>query len=299
MDAMRAGGAEFSAAGLPFDMTGALNSGVYELPGHISSQYISALLLALPLLEGECAIALTTPLQSPGYVELTLDILRRFGVRAEKTGEGYIVPGPQPFCSPGELSAPGDWSNAAYLLTAGAIGGRVTVTGLDMASPQGDRAICAVLRCFGAEVEESGCAVTVGPGELRGCTVDLRDTPDLLPALAVAAALAKGESRFICGEKLRYKESDRISSTVELIRSLGGGAEENDRGIAVAGGGLSGGDVNGRGDHRIVMAAAIAALSCPGGAVIRGAEAVNKSYPGFFRDIIALGGEVNVHMERT
>ena len=188
----------------------------------------------------------------------------------------------------------GDWSSAAFFLAAGALGGPVTVTGLDAASLQGDRAIVPILKRFGASVEISGERVTASGGKMRGGDIDLREIPDLLPVLAAVAAAAEGRSRFTGGARLRFKESDRIASTAALLRSLGGGAEELSDGLIVHGGGLAGGAVDSFGDHRIAMAAAVAALRCAGPVTISGAGAVEKSYPAFFTDYRKLGGSVDV-----
>lgn len=319
-------GVTVSPERLPFSIRGKLQSGTFRLPGNISSQYITGLLLALPLLDGDSRILLTSPLQSASYISITLHALARFGVRAgtlavseDAPHGGFTVPGGQVFHSPGALRADGDWSNAAFFLAAGAIGARhggrdrgtgagraegavpaVSVAGLDCGSPQGDKAIAGLLRRFGADVRTdgprgaAGIAVTARPGVLRGQTIDLTDIPDLLPVLAVTAAAAEGVTRFTGGERLRLKESDRIRSVRVMLEQLGGTAEELPDGLLVTGGPLTGGTVDSFHDHRIVMAAAVAALSASGPTVITGAEAVRKSYPAFFEDYNQLGGHADV-----
>jgi 3-phosphoshikimate 1-carboxyvinyltransferase len=194
------------------------------------------------------------------------------------------------------MNIEGDWSNAAFFIAAGAISNApVTVTGLRADSPQGDKDVCELLSKFGAKIERGENAVTVSGGNLTGCEIDIDKTPDLIAPLGVVAAYAKGKTVFYNGQRLRIKESDRIESMKQLILSLGGHAEETEDTLTVFGtGALSGGTVDGANDHRIVMAAAIAASASENGARILGAEAVNKSYPGFFEDFTMAGGNANV-----
>ncbi len=285
--AMKEHGVRFTSPRLPFAISGRLRGGVYEIPGDISSQYITGLLLALPVVGGG-EIRLTSPLKSAPYVRMTERTMSRFGVEVEETGDGWRVKG-TPYISPGETAAEGDWSNAAFFLTAGALGDAVTVSGLSGTSPQGDRRILEILGNFGAKVSCDGGA-RVSRGSLAGITVDLEDVPDLLPILAVCAAFARGETRFVNGARLRLKESDRLMAVSSMLRSLGGDVTELADGLTVRGGQLRGGAVDGFNDHRIVMAAAIAGAYSSGPVTISGAEAVNKSYPSFFRDFNALGG---------
>jgi len=288
--AMKRHGVSFRSERLPLETSGRLHGGKFALPGDISSQYLTGLLLALPRLEEDSEIRLTTKLASSSYVDITLCILALFGIRVKRTVYGYFVPGRQTFTSQGRISVDGDWSNAAFFLAAGAIGGSVTVTGLNPLSPQGDKAIVELLRRFGAKVTSDNGRVTAFPGALHGCEIDLCGVPDLLPALALVAACAEGETRFVNGARLRYKESDRLASTATMLRSLGGEAEQNYDGLRVRGRALEGGVVQSFNDHRIAMAAAIAGSRCSGPVTILGAEAVNKSHPAFFRDYIKLGG---------
>ena len=294
MQAMEQNGVQFSAPKLPLQTEGKLKSGVYKLPGNISSQYITGLLLALPLLAGDSEIVLTSALESAAYVDITLHALERFGIDVKKSEQGYFIRGGQRYKSPREIRIDGDWSNAAFFLVAGATGKAVTVTGLDMDSPQGDKKICDILHSFGAEVSVCDDEITVSPAPLTAQTVDMTEIPDMLPALAVLAANAEGESVFTGAQRLRIKESDRLKTISEMINSLGGRCRETEDGIIVTGKKLAGGRVNGSGDHRIVMAAAAAATVCEGEVVIEGSQAVNKSYPTFFEDFTKLGGEVNV-----
>lgn len=295
LDVIAAHGCTLSADRLPLTVAGRLTPGAYEIVGNESSQYISGLLFAAPLTGGRCHIRVNGPISSKGYVDMTLHTLRQFGVTVQETGYGFEVPGGQHYISPGRASLEGDWSNAAFFLVAGALGTGVTVTGLNADSMQRDREIAGSLARFGAHVTVADGAVTVAPGNLTGQRIDVDQIPDLLPVLSVLACAAQGETVLYNAARLRDKESDRLSSVAGMLRSLGGSVrEEPDRLHIVGGGYLRGGAVDGAGDHRIVMAAAIAAALCRTPVTIHGAEAVSKSYPGFFHDYDALGGTHHV-----
>ncbi len=288
--AMGKNGAVFSGGSLPFRLNGKLRSGDYILPGNVSSQYVSGLLTALPKLKGDSRIILTSELESSAYADLTLFCLNKFGVKAEKREKSFLVPGLQKYQSPEKVSAGGDWSAAAFFLAAGVLGEPVSLWGLDEKSPQADRAVIDILCRFGGKISVSGDKVTAAPGFLRGIDVDISETPDLLPALSVVAAFSQGETRFYKAGRLRSKESDRLSACAAMINKLGGLARELPEGIVVQGKPLKGGTVEGFGDHRMVMAAAIAALFSQEASIITGAQAVEKSYPDFFKDFRRLGG---------
>ena len=278
----------------PLTCSGKLQPGVYRIAGNVSSQFVTGLLMALPLLSGDSEVRVEGTLESRPYVEMTLETLRRFQVSVEETEAGFRIPGNQRFRTPGEITLEGDWSGAAFWLTAGALSGEgVTCAGMNLSSAQGDREIVRLLRAFGAEVAEAGDTVSVrqGAGPLRGIGIDLRSIPDLAPILAVAAACAEGETRIGPVARLRMKESDRVASVIAMIRGLGGTAEERDGDLVITGAGrLRGGQVNSFRDHRIAMAAAIAGSFAEGETEILDAEAVSKSYPGFFEVYRSLGG---------
>ncbi len=291
MDALKEKGGVFSSDRLPFTARGKMAAGVYAVPGDVSSQFITGLLLALPCVGGG-EVHLTTPLRSAEYVDITIAAMARFGVTVERIPEGFRVPAGAEYISPGEVSVEGDWSNAAFFLTAGAIGGDVTVTGIDSAAAQGDRRIVPLLRSFGACVEQTETAVRVRGGVLCGCSVDIDPVPDLLPILSVAAACAEGETLFYNAARLRLKESDRLVSTAAMLRALGGRAEVGPDWLRVYGTPLTGGTVDACHDHRIAMSAAIAAGVCSGPVHICDALCVGKSYPKFYEDLCLLGGAV-------
>lgn len=291
---LRAHGVTADAPRLPFTLTGKLHIGTFEIAGDISSQYISGLLFALPLLAGDSELLLSSPLQSEGYASMTLAVLARFGVRAERTAQGYFVPGKQSYRSPGIIDVEGDWSNAAFFLAAGALGNGVSCTGLSQFSAQPDRAMLELLRRFGAEVACDAHAVTVSPSPLAGIVADVSQTPDLLPILAVLGSVAGGETRLVNARRLRLKESDRLAATANMLRALGARVRELPDSLIVTGGTLTGGSVDCCNDHRIAMAAAIAASVASGTTTLCGAECVNKSYPSFFEEYADLGGNIHV-----
>lgn len=274
-------------------LSGQLTAGRYRLSGGISSQFFTGLLLALPLLDGSSRIETEGHLESAGYVSMTLEALSRFSVKITREGTDFIVPGRQRFTAPEHLDAEGDWSNSAFWLCAAAAGGKISAAGLTFPSAQGDSAVLDFLRRFGAPADFRGQTASVSAAVLHGADIDVGGTPDLVPALAVAAAAARGTSRFINAGRLRLKESDRIASVCGALNALGGRASASGSVITVEGtGSLRGGTVDACGDHRIVMLAAAASVLCSEPVIIRGAEAVNKSYPTFFGDFSALGGAV-------
>lgn len=294
LDALAAGGVTADRDSLPLTLDGRLSPGRYTLPGNVSSQFITGLLLALPLVGGG-EILLEQPLESAPYVEMTRRTLAQFGVEAAGTDRGFLVPPGAGYRSPGTAAVEGDWSNMAFFLTAGALGGPVACTGLAEASAQGDRAIVPLLSRLGAAIHWEKGRVSASGGRLEAIQIDAREIPDLVPILAVAAAYAQGETLIHGAARLRLKESDRIQSVVQMLRSLGGQAEEGPDFLRIRGqGGLEGGVVDCCGDHRIAMAAAIAATACRGDTRLVNAQAAYKSYPRFFEDYQLLGGTCHV-----
>ncbi|MBK5211380.1 MAG: 3-phosphoshikimate 1-carboxyvinyltransferase [Coriobacteriia bacterium] len=291
LDELSKNGCKASASSLPVALSGGLKAGKFSLPGNITSQFVSGLLIALPKLKGESVIEITTPLESQGYVHMTLDILERFGVWMEDDADRmFTIPGSQayvPFV--GDLVY-GDWSSAAFWLVADALGADIKLSGLDPLTYQPDSAIRFIFDRFGTRVVE-GDTIFSTHEKLYEAVIDLSQTPDLAPALAVLACAAHGQTSFIGAGRLRIKESDRISAIVGMLGALGGNIQEFDDAFVINGPvRLSGGVVDGKGDHRIVMAAAIAALFAIGPVVIKGADAVEKSYPRFFEDLKSVGG---------
>lgn len=290
---LRSHGMKLREEGEALYASGKLTAGDYTLPGNVSSQFISGLLMALPQLPGDSRLTVTGELESAGYVAMTEDTLAESGIRWQRTGQVWSIPGGQRFHPPRLCQVEGDWSNAAFFLCAGALSRRgVTVEGLSLRSSQGDQAVLRLLRRFGAEVTEREGAVTVRSGMLHGITVDAGPIPDLIPTLSVVAAASVGDSRMENARRLRDKESDRLEGTAALIRDLGGSARvEGDTLIIHGRGGLRGGNASVLGDHRLAMAAAIAACACRESVTVDDSRCVEKSYPRFWEDFRQLKGE--------
>ena len=289
-----------TAGGLPLKISGKLTSGEFSLPGNISSQFITGLLFALPLLDGDSTITLTTPLESKGYVDLTLGVLRDFGVTVQETETGWRVPGGQRYRADA-YTVEGDWSQAAFFLSAAAIGGGpVALSGLRMDSLQGDKACVALWRRFGLEItEQNGVLTAENPRVdepfhgLHGISIDAAQIPDMVPALAVTAAFAEGETVIYNAGRLHLKESDRLLAMEAALGNLGADIRATEDGLVIHGKPhLTGGRAEGQNDHRIPMA--LAAVGCDCTVTVTDAESIRKSYPGFYRDFKAIGGHADV-----
>lgn len=291
-DLLREHGVTVSSDNLPITISGKMTSGVFTLPGNISSQYITGIMLAAPLMDGETAIRLTTPLQSVGYINMTISTMARFGVTVEPFENGWVIPAGQSY-RPCNCVNEGDWSAAAFFMSAAAVGGDIKIKGLDFASTQGDMAALDVFAAFGADITIEDKVLHIKKGDLRGITVNAADIPDMVPAIAATAAYASGETVIKNAERLRIKESDRIKTTVAALRTLGVDAVERDDGMIIRGGNVKGGNVDGANDHRIVMAFSVAAAYADGESVILDAEASAKSYPEFFESFNSLEGIAN------
>lgn len=281
---------------MPFSISGRLTGGDISIAGDISSQYVTGLLFAAPLLKEDTKIHLTTNLTSRSYVDMTVMMMRDFGIVIRETEDGWMIPGKQKYRAKKTYPVECDYSNAAFSLTAGAVGAvPLTVTGLYPGSTQGDRAILELLSCFGASVTvRKDGTITVAPGKLHAITIDAEDIPDLVPILCVAACHAEGITRITHVGRLRYKESDRLTAMADCISRLGGQVRVEKDDIYITGSPLHGGRVSGYNDHRIVMSMAVAALIASDPVEIEGYTAVNKSYPDFFEIYKAFGGNCHV-----
>lgn len=298
---LEAHGCRLSPVGtVPFEIKGQLQPGTFTIPGNVSSQYISGLLFALPLLDGDSTIEIPGELQSAGYVRMTERTLERFGINFLDEGGRIRIPGGQSYEGPAEYRVEGDWSNAAFWMTMGAIGPEaVTVHGLRSDTAQGDAQIGTLLRKFGAEVEMHEDAVTVRPSreKLSGIEIDAGNIPDIVPELALTAAVAEGTTVISHAERLRLKESDRLKAVSAVLTDLGAEVQEKPDGLIIRGTGgqrLNGGEVDGFRDHRIVMMAAAASVACSAPVAILGSDAASKSYPAFFDEMRKMGMDENV-----
>ena len=252
--------------------TGKLVSGAYSIDGSVSSQYITGFLLALSLLSGKSTLEITGKVESKPYITMTKDVLSLFGADSEFLGGKQL-------CSPGHICVEGDWSNGAFFLVADFLGSHLTIDGLNTKSAQGDRAVQELLPMLA-----SGCP-----------HISAADIPDLVPILSVAAAANHG-AVFTDIRRLRLKESDRVSSVISMLKSLGGTAWATEDTLTVASAKLQGGTVDCVNDHRIAMSAAIAATLCTESVTLLGAEAVNKSYPRFWEEYANLGGKYEQYL---
>lgn len=278
---------------LPLSIEGKLKSGKYNVAGNVSSQYITGLLFALPILEGDSEIVLTTELQSKPYVDMTIKVISDYGVHIEETPNGYFIKGNQVY-QKRDYVVEGDWSQAAFFLAAGAINGDITLKGLDINGTQGDKEIVNILKHFGADIEVSQNTIHVKKSNLNGIKINVSDIPDTVPSLAIVAAFANGTTIIEGAERLRYKESDRLESVVSNLKKMGVDVKEKPDGMIIKGGNVKGAELDGYKDHRIVMAFSVAALCAKGETIIKDAESIAKTYPQFFEDYNLLGGKANV-----
>ena len=290
---LEAHGIVFSEAGSnPLTVSGKLSAGEYRIRGDVSSQFISGLLFALSVTEGESRIIIEGKKESAPYVDMTVCALYEFGAEPVTEDDGFTVTGKRRLTSEGKLEVEGDWSNAAFALCAGALSkkAKVSVFGLDPDSVQGDRGIIEILVRFGADVRRKGDCFTVRGGELFGINVDATDIPDLVPIIAVVAAVASGKTVISGAARLKLKESDRLSTVTDMLSALSADIEKTDDGLIINGKDrLHSAEVSSFGDHRIAMSAAIAATVCDGDVIVTGAEATAKSYPAFWGDLSTLG----------
>lgn len=284
-DALKINGAEIGQTdgGRTLKVRGGLRSGRYDIDGSVSSQFISGLLLALPLTGGDCEIAVKGNTVSGGYIGITLDVLSSHGIEVSQAEGGYHIHGKQSFAKT-DAVCEGDFSTAAFFASAAALsGGKLKLNGLNRFSKQGDREIPDILGRMGADIEWSGGSVYISGNSLTGADIRCDDIPDLVPVLALVCAVSEGRSTLNGISRLKYKESDRVKSILEMISSLGGDAEPGEDRFVISGRkSLSGGYVNTYGDHRIAMTAAVSSLVCGSPVTIDDPGCVNKSCPGFY-----------------
>ena len=275
---------------LPIEVCGPIHGGTLTVDGSISSQFITGLLLALPMAQDDTTLKVTNPVSTP-YIDMTIDSARRFGIEIMHNKGDYsefFIEGRQQYC-PTDISIEGDWSGAATMLVAGAIAGEVTVKNISTLSKQADTAICQALERAGAGLIIEQDTVTVSRRELRAFEFDATNAPDLFPALAALAAAAEGESVIIGTNRLRHKESDRAETIRQEYEKLGIDIDISEPNIMrIRGGEIHPAEVFSHDDHRIAMSLAISALRCKGEVKITNAECVEKSYPTFFDDLESL-----------
>lgn len=277
-------------------INGKLNAGKYVIDGGVSSQYITGLLLALTALEGESEIIIKGNLVSTPYIDITIEVLNDMGASIIKKDSGFRVLGGYKQTK-SEFTVEGDWSGLAFFLSAGAIGGKVKVNGVNNSSVQGDRKIVDILKSFGAKITTYGNSIIAQKDKLNAISVDMEDIPDLCQIVAVVSAFASGKTKIYGVERLKIKESDRIKAIVDMLNSAGIFAEYKDNSITITGGKPSGAEYLGGKDHRTVMSSSILATYSKGNSKVLGAEFYTKSYPNFVNDFKKLGGEIDVNIQ--
>jgi 3-phosphoshikimate 1-carboxyvinyltransferase len=275
---------------------GRLKGGVTELPGDISSQFVSALLLVVPFAERGVKIGLTTPLESKPYVLMTIECQKDFGINVEysKSLDEFEVA--RQIYKPAKYEIEGDWSSGSYFLALGAVCGEVEVVNLNPDSLQGDKMMLNFLKAMGAAVEVKQNSVVVREAGLKAIRADLTDCIDLLPTMAVLAAVADGASEFTGIARARLKESNRVAAVKEGLGKMGARVIEEKDKLTVAGSRLKGAVIDSKADHRIAMAFSILGSSV-GGTTINGAECVNKTFPDFWDILRSIGGKVKINGE--
>ncbi|WP_392486493.1 3-phosphoshikimate 1-carboxyvinyltransferase [Haloimpatiens sp. FM7315] len=278
---------------LPLTLKGPLDAGVFKVRGDVSSQFITGLLFALPLLYKDSRIIVTTELESKAYVDLTIDMLKKFGVYIDnKDYKEFYIKGNQRYKSK-DYKVEGDFSQGAFFLVAGILGGNITCTNLWEKSLQGDKAILEILKNMGAKIEVTENTVKAFKSKTKGIEIDVSQCPDLVPILSVVAALSNGTTKIIKAKRLRIKECDRLKAMATELKVLGADIEEFSDGLIIKGKeSLKGGEVKSWNDHRIAMALAVASIRCSESVVIKDANSVEKSYPDFWKDFSMLGGKI-------
>ncbi|WP_455129128.1 3-phosphoshikimate 1-carboxyvinyltransferase [Pseudoramibacter alactolyticus] len=279
---------------LPLTLNGCLQPGHFLLPGNLSSQFITGLLFALPLLDGDSTIDVITEMESAPYVAITLAVLGQAGIVVDVSADfrHYRIAGGQHY-APGAFTVEGDYSQAAFWLAMGVLSGPVTCRGLLFDSTQGDARVVDWMREMGGDITRTADGFCARPSRLRGIEMNVSQCPDLVPVLAVLATAASGASRIVGAGRLRLKESDRLAAMTTVLTALGADVKEKPEGLVIRGGRpLKGGRVSSFNDHRVAMALAAASTVCAAPVVLDGAEAVQKSYPQFWEDFVKMGGQL-------
>ena len=281
-------GAELSQKGMfPLVCRNKITAGEYKISGEVSSQFISGLIFALPLLEEDSVITVVGKIESYPYIKMTIDAVRKFGISVEEKDNSFFIKGKQKYYNPDEIIAEGDWSNAAFFVCMGAVSnGGIRIDNLNPESTQGDKDVLNILSQMGVHVVWENNTVFVRKKDLKGIKIDASQIPDLVPVLATIASVAKGKTVIFNAQRLRLKESDRIESVYAMLKNLGANIEKTDDGFIICGKNLlEGGSVNSENDHRIVMSASVASCFSRKNIIINGENAVEKSYPDFFKDL--------------
>lgn len=279
---------------LPLKVNGSLKPGTFNVKGNISSQFITGLMFALPLLKEDSNITITTELESKGYVDLTIDCMSKFGVEVEnKDYKEFYIKGNQKY-KPRDYRVEGDFSQAAFWIVAGILGSNIKCRDLNIDSLQGDKVILDLVKKMGANIEIKEDFIEVKETRTKGIVIDASECPDLVPILSVLGALSKGTTRIVNAQRVRIKECDRLKAMASELSKIGADIKETEDGLIIKGKkSLKGGTVNSWNDHRIAMAMAVASIKCEEPLIITDSRAVNKSYPHFWEDLKKLGGVID------
>lgn len=279
---------------LNLDIKGSLKGEIFNVAGDVSSQFISGLMFALPMLENDSKIVITTNLESKGYLDLTISMLNYFGIEIINNDyKEFIIKGRQ-YYKPFDYEVEGDYSQAAFYLCAGAIGNSVHIKNVDLDSLQGDKEVISILENMGRRLVIENKSITIKEENQTQSVIDAKGCPDIIPVVAIVAALTKGTTKIINAKRLRIKECDRLHAIVECINKLGGNAIELTNAILIEGvESFKGANVSSYADHRIAMSIAIASTQCVGDIILDNSTCVSKSYPHFWEDFKSLGGETH------
>ncbi|MCM1306219.1 MAG: 3-phosphoshikimate 1-carboxyvinyltransferase [Bacteroides sp.] len=297
IDALIAHGAVVEKMGvsqLPLRVSGALRAGEFRIDGSVSSQYVTGLLFALPLLDGDSKIVVEGDFVSKSYVDITLGVLKEFGIEIAVTETGYFVGGNQSYKMPSDLSVEGDWSSAGFMLALGTLAGETRLKGLDGKSLQGDKVVVDLLRQAGADVAERDGVYIAKKSTLHAIDFDAKDCPDAVPIMATALSFAEGDSHIYHVDRLRVKESDRLAAVRKMLNSFGIETEYENDVLTVRGGEHKPCEIDGFNDHRMAMSAIVCALASNGESRIRGVECIDKSYPSFLADLAQIGVNMSI-----
>lgn len=283
-----------SDEGLPLTVQGRLKTGTYKVPGNVSSQFITGLLFALPLLNGDSKIVVTSELESKAYVDLTIDVLSKFSVKIENEGYSEInIVGNQQYKAR-NYKVEGDFSQAAFWLIAGILGEEILCDDMNINSLQGDLAIVDLIIRMGGDISIKEGKIKTKKSKTHGIIINASECPDLVPILAVLASLSEGTTKIINASRLRIKECDRLKAMATELTKLGGDVVETEDGLIIQGvEKLNGGTVDSWNDHRIAMALSVASIRCRQPVILTNSACVKKSYPKFYKDFEMLGGVIN------
>lgn len=278
---------------LPLKLKGKLKPGEFYLKGNISSQFITGLMFALPLLNGDSKIIITCKLESKAYVDLTMDILNKFGIKIENNlYKEFYIRGNQSYINR-HYKVEGDFSQAAFWLVAGTIGEEISCKDLNINSLQGDKEIINIIKSMGGSIDVSEDYIKSNSSKLKGIIIDSSEIPDLVPILAVAGSVSRGVTKIINAKRARIKECDRLHAIACELNKIGGEVEELEDSLIIKGNKkLKGGVVDSWNDHRIAMALAVASIACEKPLIINNSEVVEKSYPTFWEEFKNVGGNL-------